>query len=56
MQRSAAHEHWLYALWPGADTGETMLAHHGSEGGIVIAGEIELIVADQSRVLKAGDS
>lgn len=41
---------------PGADTGETMLAHHGSEGGIVIAGEIELIVADQSRVLKAGDS
>ncbi|MFD2442355.1 cupin domain-containing protein [Paracoccus kondratievae] len=41
---------------PGADTGETMLAHHGSEGGIVIAGEVELTVGDQSRVLKAGDS
>lgn len=41
---------------PGADTGETMLAHHGSEGGIVIAGEIELTVGDQTRILKAGDS
>src|SRR5690606_8559833 len=41
---------------PGADTGETMLAHHGSKGGIVIAGEVELTVGDQSRVLKAGDS
>ncbi|SMG20330.1 MULTISPECIES: helix-turn-helix domain-containing protein [unclassified Paracoccus (in: a-proteobacteria)] len=38
---------------PGADTGETMLAHHGSKGGIVIAGEVELTVGDQSRVLKA---
>jgi transcriptional regulator with XRE-family HTH domain len=41
---------------PGADTGETMLAHHGSEGGIVIAGEIELTVGEQTRILKAGDS
>ncbi|UXU74108.1 MULTISPECIES: cupin domain-containing protein [unclassified Paracoccus (in: a-proteobacteria)] len=41
---------------PGADTGETMLAHHGSEGGIVIAGEIELTVGEHCRLLKAGDS
>lgn len=41
---------------PGADTGATMLAHHGSEGGIVIAGEIELTVGSHSRMLKAGDS
>ena len=41
---------------PGADTGETMLQHHASEGGIVIAGEVEVTVGDQSAVLKAGDA
>lgn len=40
----------------GADTGETMLQHHGSEGGIVISGEIELTVGGEARILKAGDS
>jgi transcriptional regulator with XRE-family HTH domain len=41
---------------PGADTGPTMLEHVSHEGGIVIAGEIELTVDDQVRILKAGDS
>lgn len=41
---------------PGADTGEVMLEHFGSEGGVVVSGEIEVTVGAQSRVLKAGDS
>ena len=41
---------------PGADTGSTMLEHVSHEGGVVIAGEIELTVDDQIRILKGGDS
>ena len=41
---------------PGADTGAQMLEHVSHEGGIVIAGEIEVTVGDQYAVLKAGDS
>ncbi|MFD1344486.1 cupin domain-containing protein [Litorisediminicola beolgyonensis] len=41
---------------PGADTGEGMLEHFGSEGGIVVSGEVEITVDGQTRVLKAGDS
>ena len=41
---------------PGADTGETMLRHESSEGGVVLTGSIELTVGDQKKVLKAGDS
>lgn len=41
---------------PGADTGEEFLEHPANEGGIVIAGEIELTVGDKVSVLKAGDS
>ncbi|SNZ08423.1 cupin domain-containing protein [Cohaesibacter gelatinilyticus] len=41
---------------PGADTGKTHLEHDANEGGIVISGEIELTVGDQTRILKAGDS
>ncbi len=40
---------------PGADTGRSMLAHAGAEGGIVVAGEVEVTVGDQSRTLRAGD-
>ncbi|GLR14784.1 cupin domain-containing protein [Chitinimonas viridis] len=39
----------------GADTGAEMLSHAGQEVGIVVKGEIELTVADQSRVLKPGE-
>lgn len=41
---------------PGADTGEQMLEHVGHEGGIVIAGEVEVTVGEAKAVLKAGDS
>jgi len=41
---------------PGADTGEAMLDHEGSEGGIVVAGEIEVTVGDQHVVLGPGDA
>lgn len=40
---------------PGSDTGDGMLAHEGEEGGVVIAGELEVTVGDQVRVLKAGE-
>ena len=55
-----AREHGLQIMHetyePGADTGEEMLCHPASEGGIVIAGELEVIVGDNARILKAGDA
>ncbi|SPF76781.1 HTH-type transcriptional regulator PuuR [Aliiroseovarius pelagivivens] len=41
---------------PGADTGETMIEHEANEGGIVIEGELEITVGEETRVLKTGDS
>jgi mannose-6-phosphate isomerase-like protein (cupin superfamily) len=41
---------------PKADTGEDMLSHKGEEGGIVVAGRIELTIGGQSRVLGPGDA
>ncbi|MFK4769906.1 cupin domain-containing protein [Rhizobium sp. ZW T2_16] len=41
---------------PGADTGETMLAHEAEEGGVVVAGELEVTVGNQIRILKRGDA
>lgn len=41
---------------PGADTGDQMLEHPSHEGGVVIAGEIEVTVGPHRAVLKAGDS
>lgn len=41
---------------PNADTGSDMLSHKGEEGGIVIAGQLELTVGGQSRVLGPGDA
>lgn len=41
---------------PGADTGEQMLEHASHEGGVVVAGEIEVTVGEHCEVLKAGDS
>jgi transcriptional regulator with XRE-family HTH domain len=41
---------------PKADTGSDMLSHKGEEGGIVVAGRIELTVGAQSRVLGPGDA
>lgn len=41
---------------PGADTGEAMLQHEAEEGGVVVAGELELTVGGQTRILKKGDA
>ncbi|TFH87383.1 cupin domain-containing protein [Billgrantia azerbaijanica] len=41
---------------PGADSGAEMLEHEGEEGGVVIAGEIELTVGDDAKVLGPGDA
>ena len=41
---------------PKADTGSDMLSHKGEEGGVVIAGRIEVTVGAQSRVLGPGDA
>jgi transcriptional regulator with XRE-family HTH domain len=41
---------------PGTDTGKTMLQHEGEEGGVIIQGEIELTVGDQTRLLGPGDA
>lgn len=39
-----------------ADTGADMLSHKGEEGGVVIAGKIELTVGGQARTLGVGDA
>ncbi|ABE59438.1 MULTISPECIES: cupin domain-containing protein [Chromohalobacter] len=49
---SIIHEHYP----PGADTGEEMLEHEGEEGGVVIAGSIELTVNGDTQCLHAGDA
>lgn len=48
---SIIHEHYP----PGSDTGADMLEHEGEEGGIVVAGAIELWVNGEVRRLSAGD-
>lgn len=39
----------------GADTGPELLTHVGEEAGIVITGEIEVTVGEQTRVLGCGE-
>jgi len=41
---------------PGADTGADMLRHEGEEGGVIVAGEIELTVGGETRILGPGDA
>lgn len=41
---------------PGADTGEDLLTHVGEEGGVIVAGELELTVAGKTWTLGVGDS
>jgi len=40
---------------PGADSGRVPLSHEGEEGGLIIAGRLEVTVDDRIRVLRAGD-
>lgn len=41
---------------PGADTGQSMLSHDAEEGGVILAGRLEVTVGDQTQVLTAGDA
>lgn len=41
---------------PGTDTGESMLAHEGEEGGVIVQGLIEVTVGDRVRVLGPGEA
>lgn len=41
---------------PGADTGRIPLSHEGEEGGVVIAGQLEVTVDGERRVLGPGDA
>lgn len=46
--------HERYA--PGADTGESPYQHQAEEGGVVVAGRLELTVDDDVSVLETGDA
>lgn len=41
---------------PGAGTGRHEIRHEGEECGIVLSGRLEVTVADQTAVLRAGDA
>ena len=41
---------------PGAGTGKHAIRHAGEECGIILGGRLEVSVADNTRVLKAGDA
>lgn len=40
----------------GSDTGDSLLCHDGEEGGLVVAGTVEVSVGQQRRVLRAGEA
>lgn len=41
---------------PGSDTGKIPLTHEGEEGGIIIAGRLEVTVGDERKILGPGDA
>ncbi|AMX04160.1 cupin domain-containing protein [Microbulbifer thermotolerans] len=46
----------LYEVYPpGQDTGPDLLSHEGEEGGIVVAGELEVTVGGEVALLGPGD-
>jgi len=51
-------ERSLQILWeryaPGADTGRILLSHDGQEGGIVLAGQLEVTLDNEREVISAG--
>ncbi len=47
----------LYETYqPSADSGRVLLTHEGEEGGIIIAGRLEVTVGDHKRVLGPGEA
>ena len=57
---SAKAGHVLQILYEsyavGADTGLVMLQHVGEEGGVILAGKLEVTVGESTRVLGVGDA
>ncbi|MFC6635398.1 cupin domain-containing protein [Microbulbifer taiwanensis] len=46
----------LYEVYPpGQDTGPELLSHEGEEGGIVVAGQLEVTVGAETALLGPGD-
>ena len=45
--------HEIYA--PGADTGPELISHEAEEAGIIIRGQIEITVEDETSILGAGE-
>lgn len=41
---------------PGADTGRTLLRHDAEEGGIVVSGQLEVTVGEETQLLGPGDA
>ncbi|MEX2494500.1 MAG: cupin domain-containing protein [Woeseia sp.] len=41
---------------PGADTGRSMLSHEAEEGGVILQGRLEVTVANEVKILSAGDA
>ncbi|MDH4073021.1 MAG: cupin domain-containing protein [Gammaproteobacteria bacterium] len=41
---------------PGADTGQSMLRHDAEEGGVIIAGRLEVTVGEHTQTLSTGDA
>lgn len=53
---SKRHMSILYEIYPpGQDTGPELLSHDGEEGGIVVAGQLEVTVGAEVAVLGPGD-
>ncbi len=46
--------HEFYA--PGGDTGQAMLCHAGEEAGVIVRGQVEVIVGESREVLGPGDA
>ena len=41
---------------PGTDTGRVMITHDGEEAGLIMKGQLEVTVGDQTRILKPGEA
>ena len=41
---------------PGADTGRVMITHDGEEAGLIMKGQLEVTVGDQTRILNPGEA
>ena len=39
----------------GSDTGDEMISHDGEEAGVVVSGELEISIGEQTRVLTEGE-